>query len=700
MKKKMLISTTVAVLSLSAFAGSLYAGTYSGGTGEPNDPYTIASIVDWQELMTTPSDWNKSLFLTTDIDLAGVNLLPVGNKDTKFNGVFDGNYHIIYNATIEQTYGDNIGIFGYIGTGEIINLIAENVNITARRWVGGMVGYNESGSISSCYSSGVVTGNEKSNFNGNYVGGLVGYNGSSIGSCGSIASVSGVDWYVGGLVGYNTGSITDCYSEGNVTGAHPRVGGLVGENAGSITSCYSTCPVISDTYVGGLVGENIPGSSIISCYSTGTVNGHNYVGGLVGFNTGLIASCYSSSLVRGTDWYVGGLVGGTYGLITLSHSTGNVNGKDGAGGFVGFTDYHSSIASCYSTGNVSGKGYFVGGFVGYHKGGSTSSCYSMGSASGWNSVGGFVGNIEHGTIADCYSIGNVSSRYSIGGFAGKNNSGSIISSFWDMQSNGITTSAGGTGKTTAEMQTITTFLDTGWDFAGEIINGTDDIWFMPMTDYPRLHWEYNFPIACIADINQPLEAQGPFGAKVTFDGSCSSDADLTPGTNDDINDFNWYEIDPCYPDSDPFIGSGQIFDCNLPLGTHTIILEVTDKMGMSDSNEITITVQDTTAPEFNLSVSPTVLWPANHKMIKITPTCDVNDICDPSPQVSLVDVTANEPCDPDDIQILGDGSIYLCATRSGNSKGRIYTLTYEACDESDNCTTKTATVTVPHDMRK
>jgi len=208
------------------------------------------------------------------------------------------------------------------------------------------------------------------------------------------------------------------------------------------------------------------------------------------------------------------------------------------------------------------------------------------------------------------------------------------------------------------------------------------------------------PVACIAAVNQTIEAQGPFGAVVTLDGSCSSDADSTPGTSDDINDFNWYEIDPCNPDNDIFLGSGETIDCNLPLGEHTIVLEVTDKADASDSNEITVTIQDTTPPELNLSVSPTILWPPNGKMIKITSTCTATDICDPSPQVSLLDITASEPCNPNDIQISDDGSIYLCATRSGNSKARIYTLTYQACDESVNCATKTATVTVPHDMRK
>jgi hypothetical protein len=44
------------------------------------------------------------------------------------------------------------------------------------------------------------------------------------------------------------------------------------------------------------------------------------------------------------------------------------------------------------------------------------------------------------------------------------NGGSVFSSFWDTQISGQPTSAGGTGKTTAEMKTLLTFTSAGWDF--------------------------------------------------------------------------------------------------------------------------------------------------------------------------------------------------------------------------------------------
>jgi hypothetical protein len=207
-------------------------------------------------------------------------------------------------------------------------------------------------------------------------------------------------------------------------------------------------------------------------------------------------------------------------------------------------------------------------------------------------------------------------------------------------------------------------------------------------------------VAPVADAgqDQTIEANAPWGAKVHLDGSNSSDEDSTPGTNDDINDFNWFEqIDPCDPNTNVLLGSGQTLDCNLPLGKHTIVLEVTDKAGASDSNEVTIIVQDTTPPQFSLSVTPTILWPANKAMVRITPTWTVSDLCDPDPTVSLVNIQASEPANGD-IRVDPDGSIYLRAWRSGNADGRIYTITFKAVDDSGNSAQRSAIVTVPHDQ--
>ncbi|MCX5643913.1 MAG: hypothetical protein NTZ17_04395 [Phycisphaerae bacterium] len=78
-----------------------------------------------------------------------------------------------------------------------------------------------------------------------------------------------------------------------------------------------------------------------------------------------------------------------------------------------------------------------------------------------------------------------------GGLVGILGSGGVVTEcFWDVQTSGQAKSAGGTGKTTAEMQTAKTFLNAGWDFVGETANGTEDTWWiLEGKDYPKLWWE-------------------------------------------------------------------------------------------------------------------------------------------------------------------------------------------------------------------
>jgi hypothetical protein len=119
--------------------------------------------------------------------------------------------------------------------------------------------------------------------------------------------------------------------------------------------------------------------------------------------------------------------------------------------------------------------------------------------SGDSLVGGLIG-ISHAEVATCYTAGKVEGTAEVGGLIGSITASGVIpelevpirtsSSFWDVEISGQTASAGGGGKTTAEMQTARTFLDAGWDFVGETTNGTADAWSISEgRDYPRLSWE-------------------------------------------------------------------------------------------------------------------------------------------------------------------------------------------------------------------
>ena len=139
-------------------------------------------------------------------------------------------------------------------------------------------------------------------------------------------------------------------------------------------------------------------------------------------------------------------------------------------------------------------------------------------------------------------------------------------------------------------------------------------------------YEFNHNPIADAGPDRTIEAQAPWGVTVTLDGSGSSDADSTPGTIDDINDFNWFRIDPCDPNADVFLGTGRIVDCNLPIGEHIILLEVIDKAGAYDSNEVTIIVQDTTPPDINCPPDVTLECPAD-TTLSATGKATATDTC-------------------------------------------------------------------------
>jgi hypothetical protein len=238
-----------------------------------------------------------------------------------------------------------------------------------------------------------------------------------------------------GLVGSRVGRVEAEQND------RDRVGSLVGFlQEGTVTACSADGASIEGKIrVGGLVGENVNGK-IVNCYANARVSGIDDVGGLVGYNGGLVYACSCTGTILGSGWGIGGVAG--------SNNEGGI------------------VAQCYSRAAVSGIER-VGG----------------------ERVGGLVGDNNGGTVTQCYSTGAVGGRRGVGGALGSSSS-PVTGCFWDTQTSGQATSAGGTGKTTAEMQTASTFLDAGWDFVGETADGTEDIWWiLEGKDYPRLWWE-------------------------------------------------------------------------------------------------------------------------------------------------------------------------------------------------------------------
>ena len=206
------------------------------------------------------------------------------------------------------------------------------------------------------------------------------------------------------------------------------------------------------------------------------------------------------------------------------------------------------------------------------------------------------------------------------------------------------------------------------------------------------------PPAAVAASEPFTECTSPAGATVVLDGSGS-----TPGTSDGIASFEWFE--DLGQSSETVLGTGEILPVTLPFGAHAITLRVTDTLGQTAVDSLVVTVQDTTPPELGVGLSPDLLWPPNHRMVDVTASLAVADLCG-TPTLVLTSVSSNEPDDGEgdgstvnDIQgaVPGtaDTQFELRAERREDGDGRLYAVTYTATDAAGNATPATGHVRVP-----
>jgi transcription termination factor NusB len=477
----------VTILSTGNDVGGLVGYNYgtvsnSFSTGTVNGNYRVGGLIGYNEGSISNSYSTASVNGHIYVGgLIGYNYRgTISNCDSKgtVNGTFGVggliglNEGFVSSSNSTATVNGTERVGGLIGDnyrGTVINSYSTGI-VNGQIYVGGLIGYNV-GEVSNSYSTGTVKGY----YVGGYVGGLIGWNNGEVSNSNSTATVNG-NYQVGGLIGYNSGAVSNSFSTGNVKG-NTHVGGLIAFNHGTVSNSHSTGSINGQVYVGGLIGENV--KTVSNSYSTGTVNGTDAVGGLIGVNSGTISNCYSTGTVNGTDT-VGGLIGSNAGKVSNCYSIGSVSGQKVVGGLIGWNG--GEISNSFSTGNVKGNTH-VGGLVGYN-GGEVSNGYSRGSVNGREGVGGLIGG-NAGKVFNCYSTGFVNGDAKVGGLVGVNYA-TVSNSFWDIETSGLKTSAGGTGKTTAEMKNVRTYtdlkwskgLESPWDFVGNPYDdkGNEDIW--------------------------------------------------------------------------------------------------------------------------------------------------------------------------------------------------------------------------------
>ncbi|MHC4621117.1 MAG: GLUG motif-containing protein [Planctomycetota bacterium] len=284
MRGESIVKSAVVVL-LWGLAVNVSTAKYSGGTGEPNDPYRIATPNDLNDIGNHIEDFNKCFVMVNDINLAdyaGTQFNIIGSGDF-FCGVFDGNGHAISNFTYDGE-GANVGLFGRLQFFWLedaswpfikdLTLVEPNVNAPSGDCAGGLVGSLGDATVRDCR----IQGGRISGGSDCMVGGLVGHNGGIIEECSSTATVSG-GYHVGGLVGAMIGFkpmginlILNCHSAGSVSGPANFIGGLVGGNAHSVENSYSSGQVAPDPNAGGFVGYSHEHARYVECFWDNEVN--------------------------------------------------------------------------------------------------------------------------------------------------------------------------------------------------------------------------------------------------------------------------------------------------------------------------------------------------------------------------------------------------------------------------------------------
>ncbi len=235
-------------------------------------------INDAEEFMAFAKGVNAGEFryanarLTDDVDLGGYEYIPIGwttecyNKgalitEPGYAGIFDGQGHVVYNATaVNNSAYVTSGIFGTV-TGTVRNL-----GVSGYAWVnnysgrhGGLVGSLVDGLVENCF---IVDSRIEHTSSGEIVSGLVGFNGGTIQNCyeynNSIMNYTRAGMLVGDNQddnGVRMGKVINCYSQQYVTG-EGRSGGYVG---GGKTNCEDH--VSAERFQSGEIAYKLNGST-------------------------------------------------------------------------------------------------------------------------------------------------------------------------------------------------------------------------------------------------------------------------------------------------------------------------------------------------------------------------------------------------------------------------------------------------------
>ena len=266
------------------------------GSGTAEDPYKIASAVEFEMINSYPS---KAYFeIVKDIDFMSI---PMKSVNRAFSGVLDGKGHVLKNLCLVDG-----GIFReVIDSAKIMNISLERPTLVLTEECmtpAGIIANTMRGGID---DAGTTTASILTNIH---------ISNPTIKGVGYTESVGGLVGAASLFLDVNTCSVSNAIYRS----PSANVGGLIGKAAtsSSISACLFTGAIEAGKVAGGIVSEIDSAEPVYNCRVDADITGANTIGGIVGYSArALVSNCVVDGSLSLNATAKVGRVGGVLGEL-------------------------------------------------------------------------------------------------------------------------------------------------------------------------------------------------------------------------------------------------------------------------------------------------------------------------------------------------------------------------------------------------
>lgn len=159
--------------------------------------------------------------------------------------------------------------------------------------------------------------------------------------------------------------ITHLTTEFSTTNNNQGLFSVIGANASISNLSIKASHITGEIYTGAFVGAAGENSVISNCHNYSDIyTTFYYTGGIAGASWGTIENCTNCGNIYSEMDFIGGIVGDFYGTLTGCINTGHVSGTTSVGGTIGYSA-NATINHNVNAGNIHASSVYSGGVVGF-----------------------------------------------------------------------------------------------------------------------------------------------------------------------------------------------------------------------------------------------------------------------------------------------------------------------------------------------